>query len=65
LEGAAAGRRQHQRLVAGKRESAAAPELWIDEHGEVDFAQRPDQPVHPGGVVEVAVAEHDHPDVVR
>ena len=65
LEGAAAGRRQHQRLAARKRESAATPELWMDEHGDVGFAQRPDQPVHAGDVVEVAVAEHDHLDVAR
>jgi len=65
LERALARRRQLDGITAGQRQPATAPELGMDEDGNVGPAELPDQPVHPGGVIPVTVAQHDHVDVAR
>ena len=54
---------QLDRLAAREGDPAPAPELGVDQHRQVRPAQPAHQPVHPGGVVPVAVAQHDDVDV--
>ena len=59
LERGAAGRRQLDRVTAGNHEPATAPELRMDHDRQAGPADRADEAVQAGGVVGVAVAEHD------
>src|SRR4029077_13971820 len=63
-QGAAAGGGDLPRFAAGQLQAAAAPEVRVDQHRQVDPADRADQPVDAGGVIEVAVAAHDGLDRV-
>jgi hypothetical protein len=64
VESAPARGRQLDRLAAGERHPAAAPELGMEDDGQVGSAQFGREPVHSRGVVPVPVAEHDDVDVV-
>ena len=67
-----AGLGQGRRLVAGvpvarsgQLNPAATPEMRMNKHRHIHLAQRPNQPVDPGRVIEVAVAAHDGLDRAR
>ena len=63
LQGAPARRGELDRVPARERETAAAPELRVDQHGHVRAPEPSHQPVHARDVIPVTVAEHDDVDV--
>src|SRR5918994_3926167 len=65
LECPATGGGQFERISTRDRDPPPGPELRVDEHGQSGGAEPIDQARQPGGVVEVAVAAHDHLDVTR
>ena len=65
LERRPARRRQLGRIEPREAHPAPVPELGMDHHRQLRASERSDQPLHPGHVVPVSVAEHDHLDVGR
>ena len=62
---ATAGGGNLDRVPAGQDQAAPPPEVGVDQHRHVHLAQRADQPVEPGRVVEMAVATHHGLDAAR
>jgi hypothetical protein len=66
LERRLARRWQLDRIAAWEGDPAPAPELGVDENGDLRVpAQLAHESVHTGGVVPVTVAQHDDVDVMR
>ena len=63
LQRALARRGQLDRVAAGERETAASPELGVDQNGHVPAPELAHQTIHARGVVPMTVAEHDDVDV--
>lgn len=51
------------RVTSGERETAARPELRVDQDGHVRAPEFAHQPVHARDVIPMTVAEHDGVDV--
>jgi hypothetical protein len=65
LEGAPARSWQLDRVAPGQGQPPAAPELGVDEDGNLRPTQLAYETVHPGRVIPVTVAQHDDVDVAR
>jgi hypothetical protein len=65
LQCLAADGRQLDRIPAGDDQAAAIPEIGVDEHRQARPPHSADEAVQAGGVIGVAVAEHDDLHVAR